>query len=501
MESISPAEELELFQLIGDAQTTNYLAAHCSFEHISTFREEVCGLWRLHGDKLIFQQVNYVWKGRLSLWSVLYVWVCTILFQRSLLTTLDPLFHFNCVMCGRNLCGKFHQLMFREMKSSHAEMVTCTVVTMSVDFIMVLRPILSGCYSLTVPRLFTFYAIPYFLMANLMFFMTLYKCAQHLLGTGFARMPIITLFLRHRVKHSYGGPSLGVLPETLHQSSLEVLHAQSLHWSACQALPSKSLYFSAGGFWYCSCHQISVRGVAVIAITASSSPDLGPLRGFPFIYLTLGVREMRSHPVRIVLSLRRTRSIPSPGRARSSIRICAHTARRSILLTRLPSPTLAPGLAVRMVTVRVARIYAPLIGHAPLFPGRGSSRPDPARTPVPRVRDTPPLLPTRAPGSCPQDIHCALQAFRCMAHRHPALVPVPGTLLRAGCIHAVRTVRRAGTLYGPRGLENCGIVDMHRTAKGTVANTKIGASGKAGCSAGNEDTSEPQDGGTKGDLR
>ncbi|KAJ7081964.1 hypothetical protein C8R44DRAFT_753915 [Mycena epipterygia] len=33
----------------------------------------------------------------------------------------------------------------------------------------------------------------------------------------------------------------------------------------------RQMHFSAGGFWYCSRHQISVRGVAVIAITASSS--------------------------------------------------------------------------------------------------------------------------------------------------------------------------------------------------------------------------------------
>ncbi|KAJ7135622.1 hypothetical protein C8R44DRAFT_848538 [Mycena epipterygia] len=267
---------------------------------------------------------------------------------------------------------------------------------------------------------------------------------------------------------------------------------------------------------------IRPRGVAWYRLGS-----LGPLRGFPFIYIPLGVREMRSHPVRIVLSLRRTCSIPSPGRAWSSIRICAHTARRSILLTRLPSPTLAPGLAVRMVTVRVARIYAPLIGHAPLFPG--TAPPDPtqlsrSRSPCPRHSSAPSdpsasatvartfavccgllafmwlidrmgshspcprqssvLLPTRALGQlpprrslhaagvqarlvepalfCSQNIRCAHRGRRCMAHRHPALVPVPRTLLHAGCIHAIRAVQRAGMLYGPRGLENCGIADMHR---------------------------------------
>ncbi|KAF8186563.1 hypothetical protein K438DRAFT_1765332 [Mycena galopus ATCC 62051] len=63
MASVSPAEELELLQLIADAQTTNYLAAAgitlLVFEHISTFSEEV----------------KFVWKTGLSLWSVLYVWI------------------------------------------------------------------------------------------------------------------------------------------------------------------------------------------------------------------------------------------------------------------------------------------------------------------------------------------------------------------------------------------------------------------------------------------
>jgi len=138
--------------------------------------------------------------------------------------------------------------MFRPMKTSRlcqtyllAEVVTATLVSMSVDCILVLRvwllygkprkllfvliplliieisamltfgfltilplkqfvdigPLLNGCYSLEVPRLFTFYALPYFLMAILMFSMTAYKCGQHLRRTSrLAHMPVVTLFLR-----------------------------------------------------------------------------------------------------------------------------------------------------------------------------------------------------------------------------------------------------------------------------------------------------------------
>ncbi|KAJ7649825.1 hypothetical protein FB45DRAFT_4156 [Roridomyces roridus] len=66
MSTISPAaaaaQEAALLQLIKDSQTTNYLAAGgltlLIIEHISTFNKEL----------------EYVWKGPLSLWSVLYVW-------------------------------------------------------------------------------------------------------------------------------------------------------------------------------------------------------------------------------------------------------------------------------------------------------------------------------------------------------------------------------------------------------------------------------------------
>ncbi|KAJ7849395.1 hypothetical protein B0H14DRAFT_3137983 [Mycena olivaceomarginata] len=222
MTSILPAEELELLQLVADAQTTNYLAGESSsfilevfrsFEHISTFSEEV----------------KFVWKRRLSLWSVLYV---RIRYFTLIVVAIDASF------------------MFTKMKSSSScqhfllsELSTCTLVCASVDFVLVLRvwilygksrrllyiliplmaveiiillavgtltviplkeylnigPILKGCYSLSTPRYFTFYAVPYFVMAILMFSMTLYKCSEHLFAVRGHRMPIITLFLKDGV--------------------------------------------------------------------------------------------------------------------------------------------------------------------------------------------------------------------------------------------------------------------------------------------------------------
>ncbi|KAJ7707352.1 hypothetical protein B0H17DRAFT_1032463 [Mycena rosella] len=47
MDSLSPAVELEIFQLIADARTTNYLTAAAVtvlvLEHISNFQREVTG--------------------------------------------------------------------------------------------------------------------------------------------------------------------------------------------------------------------------------------------------------------------------------------------------------------------------------------------------------------------------------------------------------------------------------------------------------------------------
>ncbi|KAJ7755914.1 hypothetical protein B0H16DRAFT_707945 [Mycena metata] len=60
-------------------------------------------------------------------------------------------------------------------------------------------PILEGCYSLEVPRLFTFYAVPPFVTAVIMFLMTLHKCGATCLSLGPGRTPIIALFLRDGV--------------------------------------------------------------------------------------------------------------------------------------------------------------------------------------------------------------------------------------------------------------------------------------------------------------
>ncbi|KAJ7471481.1 hypothetical protein B0H11DRAFT_1370086 [Mycena galericulata] len=80
-----------------------------------------------------------------------------------------------------------------------------TMITVGVLTILPLRdffhigPAILGCYSLSVPRYFTFYAVPLVATSFTMFLMTLYKCGHTLLANRGAPMPIIKLFLRDGV--------------------------------------------------------------------------------------------------------------------------------------------------------------------------------------------------------------------------------------------------------------------------------------------------------------
>ncbi|KAJ7649694.1 hypothetical protein FB45DRAFT_1049892 [Roridomyces roridus] len=169
MSTISPATtaagEAALFQLIADSQTTNYLAAAAItlviLEHISAFKEEI----------------EYVWKSRLSLWSVLYV---KTRYATLTLLVVDAIF----------------EGLVR---------VTFGILTILPikDFVDV-GPILNGCYAFEVPRVMTFYPVAPFLMALLMFSITVYKCGQHIqyimrVRSNTEPMSMITLFLRDGV--------------------------------------------------------------------------------------------------------------------------------------------------------------------------------------------------------------------------------------------------------------------------------------------------------------
>ncbi|KAF7333212.1 hypothetical protein MSAN_02428400 [Mycena sanguinolenta] len=155
-------KEFELLQLIADAQTTNYLAAAAItvlvFEHISTFSEEI----------------KFVWKSGLSLWSVLYVWLSTFSLVGNVYLHSDIGQRGFCAWpAGLDTIWKIATLVVYLFEII-ALLTTGTLTIIPLKEYINIGPILKGCYSLTVPRYFTFYAVPYL-------------------------MPVITLFLRDGV--------------------------------------------------------------------------------------------------------------------------------------------------------------------------------------------------------------------------------------------------------------------------------------------------------------
>ncbi|KAJ7044836.1 hypothetical protein C8F04DRAFT_597904 [Mycena alexandri] len=231
----APMEHLEreLVGLLHDARTTNSLAVAgltlVLIEHLANFRDEV----------------DLVWKTRLSLSSVFYIWIryftlvvlCAdvsfmlrgensdrmpIFFLRTngdfnrdnhlrrshLGFTVHILFapsmKFSTQFCSVwILYGRKWRLLYFLIPLIAAEMIAMisvgTFTIASLEKYLHIGPILDGCYSLKVPRLFTFYAVPPFVTAVIMFLMTLHKCGATCLSLGPGRTPIIALFFRDGV--------------------------------------------------------------------------------------------------------------------------------------------------------------------------------------------------------------------------------------------------------------------------------------------------------------
>ncbi|KAF8192885.1 hypothetical protein K438DRAFT_1969998 [Mycena galopus ATCC 62051] len=227
MTSVSPAEELELLQLIADVQTTNYLAAAgitvLVFEHISTFPEEVIRFTGNSPELTLRRSNSYGRAVSVSGACSTYGYAATSTDFPPQLRKYPQIRYFTLIVVAVDASS-----MFTEMKSSSSEMVNCTVVTISVDFVLVLRvwilygksrrllyilfPLMAveiiilitiGTLSViplkALPRYFTFYAVPSLVIAVLMFSMTLYKCSEPLYAFSGQRMPLITLFLKDGV--------------------------------------------------------------------------------------------------------------------------------------------------------------------------------------------------------------------------------------------------------------------------------------------------------------
>ncbi|KAJ7739912.1 hypothetical protein B0H16DRAFT_61962 [Mycena metata] len=198
--------EHELIGLLHDARTTNSLAIAgltlVLIEHLANFRDEV----------------DLVWKTRLSLSSVFYIWIryftlfvlCVdVSFMlRGQKSDHVPIF----LLWTTGDFNRDHHLRRSHFGSTCVDSIReAKETTLFLDTThnrgddcndlqyLHIGPILEGCYSLEVPRLFTFYAVPPFVTAVIMFLMTLHKCGATCLSLGPGRTPIIALFLRDGV--------------------------------------------------------------------------------------------------------------------------------------------------------------------------------------------------------------------------------------------------------------------------------------------------------------
>ncbi|KAJ7027896.1 hypothetical protein C8F04DRAFT_1292195 [Mycena alexandri] len=237
--------EHEIFQLIADARTTNSLAlaglSIVIYEHLANFPDEF----------------NMMWKSRLSLSNAFYFWIryftlLALLVDVSFMLRTEWSDHMSFMVV--DIAASCQRFFF-------AEMATSTIITVSADMILILRvwilygrskkllyffvalitaeiiamltvgiytikPLVQyvhigsnvgGCYSLgyilcpdvsdhitksgstEVPRLFTYFNVPVFIVAVTMFSMTLYKCGSTLVALGLGRTPMIALFMRDGV--------------------------------------------------------------------------------------------------------------------------------------------------------------------------------------------------------------------------------------------------------------------------------------------------------------
>ncbi|KAF7370936.1 hypothetical protein MSAN_00727600 [Mycena sanguinolenta] len=215
MTTPSSLQELQaLFGLLRDARTTNELAVAALtavvLEHLVNFPDEV----------------NLVWKSRFSIANVAYICIryftlfvlcidlsfmlraewsdhtCqAFLLGEMVLSTVIVVFA-DAILVFRVwiLYGRSRVLLYVMVPLIIAEIIAMIIV--GVDTIRPLSqyvhvgPLLGGCYSLEVPRLFTYYAVPPFITAGLMFAMTAYKCGTALLANGRSRTPVIAIFMR-----------------------------------------------------------------------------------------------------------------------------------------------------------------------------------------------------------------------------------------------------------------------------------------------------------------
>ncbi|KAJ7156136.1 hypothetical protein C8R46DRAFT_428433 [Mycena filopes] len=194
--------QAELFQLIADAQTTNYLTAAALtvavLELAANFEDELQLIWK---SPWRTSTGIYLWMRYFSLVTV----TCRSFLLAEAVTSSLVGTTADMILCLRVwvLYGKSRRLLYIFVPFLIAEFIVEVVVgiftILPLGQFFHIGPSILGCYSLKVPRYFTYYAVPFTTMSFVMFCMTLYKCGLTMFEHRAVKMPLISLFLRDGV--------------------------------------------------------------------------------------------------------------------------------------------------------------------------------------------------------------------------------------------------------------------------------------------------------------
>ncbi|KAJ7343806.1 hypothetical protein DFH08DRAFT_961950 [Mycena albidolilacea] len=215
------AELEQLLLLIGDAKTTSYFAVAALtfliYDHILSLDKEIEFIWK-RCTNLSFASYIYIWwfyvkskrtgfnlnASREMIPSDPFSFSCQIYtqFEGISSTLIAATIDLILLMRVWILFGKSRRMMYFLVPLMIVEigvMLFISIFTiMNADKYVHVGPILPGCYSYTVPKLFTVYPVPSLLVTFTMFVMTVYNCKTRL-GLDFSSrntMPLVNLFLR-----------------------------------------------------------------------------------------------------------------------------------------------------------------------------------------------------------------------------------------------------------------------------------------------------------------
>ncbi|KAJ6517467.1 hypothetical protein C8R47DRAFT_1255082 [Mycena vitilis] len=215
----TPAALEELLLLIQDAKTTSYFAvaalAFLIYDHILSLDHEIEFVWK--NKRKTLASYVYLWNRYFTLiitcinTSVLVRVIDTdTAYDSQIYTQFEGVSSTLIVATVDVILLLRVWILFGKSRSLFYFMVPLMIVEIGVMFFIAaftiqtankyvhVGPILPGCFSLTVPKLFTVYPIPSFVVTSIMFCLTVYNC-KHRLGATFRTrntMPLVHLFLR-----------------------------------------------------------------------------------------------------------------------------------------------------------------------------------------------------------------------------------------------------------------------------------------------------------------